>query len=82
MGKLQHIFGAAGIHKGVVYLILHDHSAQRQGAIGDLFGHIKDVGRHAKGVSAKHCARSPESGDDLIEYQQNFVMRAYFPQAL
>ena len=82
MGKLQHVGRAAGGHEGVVDVFAGQHRAQRLRAVGDLLGHVHDVGCDAKGLGAGVSAHAAKAGDDLIKNQQDVVGGADLAQAL
>ena len=82
MGKLQHVGRAASGHEGVVNVFAGQHRAQRLGAIGDLLGHVHDVGCDAKGFGAGVGPHAAKAGDDLVKNQQDVVGGADVAQAL
>ena len=49
--------------------------------IGDLLGHVHDVGRHAKGRRAGIGAHAAKAGNHFVKNQQDVVGRADFAQA-
>ncbi len=82
VGKFEHVLGAALCHEGVVDLLARHAAAQRLGAVGHLLGEVQDVRRHAEHLGARPAAAAAEAGDDLVEDQQDVVLRADLAQAL
>ena len=80
--ELEHVLRPAGGHEGVVDFLLRDHRAQGLGAVGHLLGDVHDVGGDAESFRAGPGACAAESGDDLVEDQQDVVLRADVAQAL
>jgi len=56
-------------------------TAQGLRTVGDLLGHVHDVGCHAKRSRAGVGAHAAKAGDDFVEYQQNVVGGADLTQA-
>ncbi len=67
---------------GLVDLVAHGNSTHRLSAIGDRLGHGHDVRLDAEGRGPEGCAQAAETGDDLIEHQEQAVLVADFAQAL
>src|ERR1700730_4910609 len=63
-------------HEGVVYLLLHEHRAHRNGAVGDALRRRHDVWNDPQKIARERLSQAPEAGDNLIEDQQNSVTRA------
>ena len=82
VGKLQHVVGAALGHEGVVNVFAGQHCAHGLHAVGDLLGHVHDVGRHAKVLGAGVSPQAAKAGDDLVKNQQDVVGGANLAQAL
>ncbi len=78
--QLDHVVGA--LHDRVMDLLLHEHRAHRDDAVGQTLGRRDDVGRHAESLGAESFADPAEGRDDLIEDQQDAVCIADLPQPL
>ena len=70
------------LHERVVDLALCEHRAHRYRAVGQTLGGGHKVGRYFEFLGRERLADATESGDHLVEYQQDIVLGANFTQAL
>src|SRR5579862_328652 len=62
------------------HIAAHRGRAERQVAARDAFGERHDVGTYVEAARAEHLAGATETGDHLVEDEQNIVTRRDFPQ--
>ena len=70
------------LHEGVVDGLRRGHGAHRHGAVGQALGHRDHVRHDTEVLRRERCAEPSEAGDDLVEHEQDAVLRADFAQAL
>ena len=82
VGELEHVVRPALGHEGIVDVAFRNHRSHGNGAVSELLGHVHDVGDHTEGIGTGHCAATAETGNHLVEDQQDIVCTAQFPQPL
>ena len=82
MGKLQRIVWAAVGHEGVVNFGRRHDRAHRYCTVGDLLREIEDIGGHPKRLRTRIGAAAAQTGNHLVENQQNVAGIAELAQPL
>ena len=54
-------------------MFAHQHRAHRHGGVGEALGERHDIGHDAETLGGEAVAEAAESGDDLVENQQDTV---------
>ncbi len=80
VGKLR--ASRARLHHGVVDVAAHEGRAHGKCAVGEALGAGEDVGDHAPFLGGKARAQAAESGDHLVEDEEDAVLVAELAQAL
>jgi hypothetical protein len=70
------------LHEGVVDLLRGQHRAHRDDTVRQALGAGDEVRHHVEMVRGEGRAEPPEAGDDLVEDQEDAVLRADLPQPL
>ena len=68
------------IHESIMYALADKHRAHGDGGIGDPLGRGHDIGKDAEAFGGETRTKPPESGDHLIEDQEDAMGVADFPQ--
>ena len=76
VSELHRIFRA--LHKGVVDILTDQHGPHGDHAAGDALGAADHVRHHTEALGPKVLAKAAKARDDLVENQQDAVLRAEF----
>ncbi len=73
MEQLDQVLGPC--HVRLVDALAHHHARHRHRAVGDALGEGDHVGDDAVALGGEGVAEAAEAGDDLVEDQQDAVLR-------
>ena len=70
------------LHERLMDTVVRDYATHRNGAVGDTLGEAHEVGHDAEIFCGESFAQAAETGDHLVEYEQDAILVADRAQAL
>ena len=74
MCKFQQVIRSGLLHKRIVNFRGSDDRPHGDNAVGQLFGHVQNVGHHSERIGSGHSTAATKTGNHLIKNKQNMVL--------